>query len=373
METANYLGQKLHVFIIRLVCLMLLFFVFTDSIHAQLKSNTISEGPYIYFHENQFKAKWIKNGELRVAENLSADFLKSEFGLGLSQEVFQNSMASLPDFDQEYKNVPKFAVISDIHGQYSLMAALLKNHGIIDENLNWVFGQGHLVINGDILGRGNMVTEVLWLAYKLEQQAIQEGGKVHFLLGNHELMVKTNDFRYLNEKYISASKILQIKASELYSDNSVLGNWLKKRPAIIKIDDFLIVHAGISPQFLRRKLTAVEVNKVFFEDILSPERSKNRSNRNLINFLTGEEGPIWYRGYFIEFAVSNKNLDDILAFFGSKHIIVGHTSLDAITALFDGRVIGVDSSIKDGKGGEILIVENGVKYRGKVNGSREKL
>jgi hypothetical protein len=282
-------------------------------------------------------------------------------------------MESIPDFDQEYQNVPKFAVISDIHGQYPLMVALLKNHGIIDGNMNWAFGNAHLVINGDILGRGDMVTEVLWLAYKLTYQAEKSGGKVHFILGNHELMVKTGDFRYLNEKYVAATKIMGINPTELYSDNSVLGNWLKKRPAIIRIDDFLITHAGISPRFLKMKLNAEKVNKVFFEKILSPPPSTNRNTKSLIRFLTGEEGPIWYRGYFIEFSVSNKNLDDILAFFESKYIVVGHTSLNAITALFEGRVIGVDSSIKDGRGGEILIVENGVKYRGRVNGSREIL
>lgn len=357
----------------RIGILILLCFAFPIIIFAQEGKTTISEGPYIYLQGDQFKAKWVKNGEMRTAENLSTDFLESEFGFGLSPEIFQKTMGSVPNFDQEYENIPKFAVISDIHGQYPLMVALLKNHGIIDGKMNWAFGKAHLVINGDILGRGDMVTEVLWLAYKLAYQAEKSGGKVHFLLGNHELMIKTGDFRYLNEKYVAASKIMGINPAELYSDNSILGNWLKKRPAIIKIDDFLITHAGISPQFLKRKLNVEKVNKVFFEEVLSPQPTASRNTKSLIRFLTGEEGPIWYRGYFIEFSVSNKNLDDILAFFESKHIVVGHTSLEAITPLFDGRVIGVDSSIKDGRGGEILIVENGVKYRGRVNGSREIL
>ena len=357
---------------LRLAFFILSFFVFLKVVVAQVDTKTLSEAPYIYLQGDHFNAKWVKNGEMRKAENLSSDFLTSEFGFGLSPEIFLQNRESVPDFIQEFKNVPQLAIISDIHGQYPLMVALLKNHGIINENLNWSFGKGHMVINGDILGRGNMVTEVLWLAYKLEYQAAQAGGKVHFLLGNHELMVLTQDFRYLNEKYVEAAKIMEIKTSDLYDDNSVLGNWLKKRPAIIKIDSILITHAGISPQFIRRKLTAYEVNKMFYEDILPNSGSVNRSNRSLINFLNGQEGPIWYRGYF-EAGVSNKNMDDILAFFESKYIVVGHTSLDAITALFGGRVIGVDSSIKNGRGGEILIVENGIRYRGKVDGSREKL
>ena len=38
----------------------------------------------------------------------------------------------------------------------------MKSLGIIDKNLNWKFGKGHLVVLGDIFDRGSMVTEVLW-------------------------------------------------------------------------------------------------------------------------------------------------------------------------------------------------------------------
>ncbi|MBK8669693.1 MAG: hypothetical protein IPN89_09590 [Saprospiraceae bacterium] len=37
--------------------------------------------------------------------------------------------------------------------------------------------------------------------FQLEKQAAVAGGKVHVMLGNHELMTLNNDLRYLNVKY----------------------------------------------------------------------------------------------------------------------------------------------------------------------------
>ncbi|MCL6259209.1 metallophosphoesterase [Aquiflexum sp. TKW24L] len=337
---------------------------------AQSESTAVSEGPYIFFKGDQIAVKWVEDGQMKETDNPSADFLQSEFQLGLNPKVFLQNKKIVPEFYQEYEGVSNLVVISDVHGQYGLTVELLKAHGVIDEDNNWNYGKGHLVVNGDILGRGDSVTEVLWLVYKLEQQAKIKGGHVHFLLGNHELMVIENDLRFLNEKYVSAARIMGIRPASLYAEDAVLGNWLRKRPIIITIDDLLITHAGISPAFIGRNLTAKKVNTLFYKKIL---KASNRRKNELQNFLTGEEGPIWYRGYFIQPTPTEQQLDDMLDFFDSKKIIVGHTSLGFITGLFGGRVIGVDSNIKDGNTGEILIVENGEAFRGRTNGSRLKL
>ncbi len=92
-------------------------------------------------------------------------------------------------------------VITDIHGEYNIYIDLLKAAGIIDRNLNWKFGKGHLVVLGDIFDRGSMVNEVLWHLFGLEKQAEKAGGMVHVLLGNHEFLVLRKDLSFINEKY----------------------------------------------------------------------------------------------------------------------------------------------------------------------------
>ena len=43
------------------------------------------------------------------------------------------------------------------------------------------------------------VNEILWFVYDLEGQAKEKGGRVHYLLGNHEYMVLYNDLRYIHD------------------------------------------------------------------------------------------------------------------------------------------------------------------------------
>lgn len=364
-----YIHRMTKRLILKISIVALLFFIVPKSIFAQ--DPLISTGPYIYLKDERLKVKWVENGKLESQENIIVGVVESEFGFILDPVAVKNKMQQTPDFDQNYKGVTNLVVISDIHGQYDLMVELLRSHGVIDENLNWSFGKGHLVINGDILGRGDKVTEALWLAYKLENQAIEAGGRMHYLLGNHELMLLDNDLRYLNKKYVRAARLMKVSVKKMHNNESVLGNWLRKRPVMITIDSLLITHAGISPDFVNRQLTTHDVNQIFYENILNA--SKVRSNRGSdISFLKSPMGPIWYRGYFGEDDIELSQLDDILDYFGSQKIIVGHTSVDMITPLFGGRVLAVDSSIKNGRGGEILIIENGELFRGAINGIKYK-
>jgi hypothetical protein len=64
-------------------------------------------------------------------------------------------------------------------------------------------------------------------------------------------------------------------------------------------------------------------------------------------FVMGEAGPLWYRGYFEEFArqgvrlAESADIDLIRARFGVEAILVGHTRVPAVTSLYGGRVIAV--------------------------------
>ncbi|WP_194975740.1 metallophosphoesterase [Aquiflexum lacus] len=353
----------------KIFLLLFLSLAYLPSVIAQEIKGPVSEGPYIFWQDGAFNAKWVENGQLKTEEDINVDFPDKELGLGVDTDLFRSNLISRPRTAQKYKGVSNIVVISDIHGQYDLMVELLKNHGVINEKLNWNFGKGHLVINGDIMDRGDKVTEILWLAYKLENQALKAGGKLHFLVGNHELMVTRDDLRYLHEKYVKAAEIMGITVGELYGFNSVLGHWIRQRPAITTINDLLFVHAGISPELIQRKMTAKSVNKMFFENILGPYPPKEKKEDDFW-FLMESNGPVWYRGYFNQGEISDPAVDEILAYFKSKHIIVGHTSFETVSSHFGGKVIGVDSSVKNGVDGEVLIVENGTLYRGLKDGER---
>ncbi|HPS64194.1 MAG TPA: metallophosphoesterase, partial [Ignavibacteria bacterium] len=101
-----------------------------------------------------------------------------------------------------YEMPSKMLMVSDIEGNFNGFQMILKGAGVIDENFRWTFGAGHLVIDGDMFDRSLNVTECLWLIYKLEGEAENAGGKVHFVMGNHDVMNLKGDYRYLRKKYL---------------------------------------------------------------------------------------------------------------------------------------------------------------------------
>jgi hypothetical protein len=311
----------------------------------------MSDGPYIFIEKNKLIKKSIINSEV-ISSNLDTNSYDTLY---------------LPE-KSKYNNVKKIIALSDIHGQYDLTIELLKNNKVIDKELNWNFGKGHLVIAGDIFDRGDKVNEVLWLVYKLEIQAKNDGGRVHFVLGNHEFMVLQKDLRYIHEKYRVSSKLIGLEYDQLYGKKTVLGRWLRSKPSIIKINNNVFTHGGVSEEFLiNRGVDFEKINLMMRYYIDTPFDEMNSSIYNLYN---GEKSLIWYRDYFKEYGedLTDADISKILKMLNTKHIVVGHCSYDQVVQLYNNKIFGVDSSIKNGKYGEVLLIKKRKFYRGTLKG-----
>ncbi len=267
-----------------------------------------------------------------------------------------------------YKMPDTLVVLSDIEGNFNTFSGFLLANHIIDSTYNWTFNKGHLVLLGDFVDRGKNVTQVLWLIYKLEQQAKTQGGQVHFILGNHEILNFNGNHKYNRKKYIEVAKRISGKntAEEalkfLYSDASILGQWLATKNVIERIGDYIFVHAGLSPELLNYHLSLETINTLVRQHYSSQEHIKHRT----LQFLYSTKGPFWYRGL-----VQNRSnykkitptaLDELLNFYTSKHIVIGHTPVHDISSDFEGRVIRLDVahglSAFSGKT-KGLLIENG--------------
>ncbi|NBC24915.1 MAG: metallophosphoesterase [Bacteroidetes bacterium] len=279
----------------------------------------------------------------------------------------------------------KLIAISDIEGNFNGFSSFLKNNKVIDNNYNWIYGKGHLVLVGDFVDRGSNVTQVLWLIYKLEQQAKISNGKVHFILGNHEIMNFQGKWSYNNRKYPKvAQEVSGLKAWDkatqfLYSKNTELGKWLKTKNVIEKVGDYLFVHAGLSPEILEFELSLAEINKITSEN-WDYDLYNNPTDDSIANFLIGRKGPIWYRGLAIDYKdydkINEAELKRIFTYYESNKIVIGHTVVNDISTDFDGRVIKID--LKHGKtknSGKTkgLLIEKGVEYKVDDLGNKEKI
>jgi hypothetical protein len=326
------------------------------------------DGPYIFYRGDSLEALWICQG--KVSRKIFADKDMQFFRMpcGSSTEVISIKSKNFREKPAVFNHVSKIAALSDIHGQHELFIRLLKVQSIIDGQEKWSWGDGHLVIVGDIFDRGPQVTETLWFLYKLEDQARAAGGYVHILLGNHELMVLRGDLRYLNPKYEFVSDKLDISYDQLFNRNTVLGRWLRTKPLVVKINHFIFVHGGFHPDFLKLELSIEEVNDTFRQSLDHDQGIID--NDEILAFLYKGNGPLWYRGYFSDKNEEELQIRPLLGKYGVDHIVVGHTSMDEVRSFHGGQVIAVDSSIKKGQSGEIFIWENDQIFRGTLSGQR---
>jgi len=325
---------------------------------SPILTTEISDGPYVFREQNQLEAYWVCKGVMvkKILKPQSTPISIEQCQLPAKVRDTMIAETKILNYQGDFT----VAALSDFHGQYDLMIELLTNNRIIDENKKWLFGNGHFVITGDIFDRGDKVTEILWFLYNLEQQAEKAGGKIHLTLGNHEVMILNGDLRYLYDKYPTVASLLKKPFQELFSKKSVLGNWLRSKPVLVKVNELLFAHGGFHPKLAEKKVTLETINEVFKANLVKAEL--NQPREGFAKFLHKSHGPIWYRGYFSQDknkdnGASSAEIDLLLKHFKVKHLIVGHTSQKQIETRYQGRVIAIDSSIKRGKYGEILFIK----------------
>ncbi len=268
----------------------------------------------------------------------------------------------------EYAFSGKILAVSDIEGNFQAFCKLLTRNRIINKYFEWIFEDGHLVINGDCFDRGDQVTECLWLIYALEERAIKEGGHVHFILGNHEIMNLNGDWRYIHPKYAEQTKSRKPPAA-IYDGNGELWRWLCTKNIIEKIGDILFVHGGISKELLKLNLTIKDIN---FKSRPFYAHANQQFVDPVLNIVfNSDQSPFWYRGYYQD-TVTEEQIDDALRYFGVKTIVTGHTTIDRITSFFNGKVINIDTDHAGGNS-QALLIKNDRFYRITNDGKRERI
>ncbi|MFM2338103.1 MAG: hypothetical protein RL115_1296 [Bacteroidota bacterium] len=335
---------------------------------------TPHDGPYVFCKGKQILVKYIvdDHGNKIVKQDSFALTAKPTINLTIATDIpgqtFNVRLKEKIEVEKtEFKDVKKQFVVSDIEGNFKAFRTLLQANKIIDQDYNWTFGNGHLVLTGDFVDRGDMVTEVLWLIYSLEEKAKAAGGYVHFILGNHEIMNLSNDMRYVHEKYVQTANTLQERLVNLYGPQSELGLWMRSKNVMEVIGQVLYIHAGVSAEVNMLDLSVNKLNKMvrpYYDD------TTFRYNDSRTELLYSENGPFWYRGYYAGAKATSLQVDSTLAIYKVKHIATGHTVVaDKVTALYNGKVFNTD--VHHAKGiTEGLFIDDGQYYRALLNGEK---
>jgi hypothetical protein len=285
--------------------------------------------------------------------------------------------------------------VGDLHGDYENFVKILKGTGVVDSSLHWAAGETHLVQMGDILDRGDSAKEIFDLLMSLEKEAETAGGMVHVLLGNHEEInitgrvfsypdyLTSEQFRkFLPDAFRKAKeRELQkkIRTAERRGDRgpydyiveefwndlkrdprargryylnfmNKYGDWLLKKNAVIKINDCVFVHGGISEEFSTWPLQ--DINDRLRSELNDVRRAIERERETSFSkpvLLYAEDGPLWYRELALPGSVLPEEVDLILSNLGARHMIIAHTPQIAVTRekmmRFGGKVWIVDTGI----------------------------
>ncbi len=296
------------------------------------------DGPYVYYEGNNIIVEEITPDGLVSNTYTSTDGIQLTCQLPHMNKSFSFTLKpQLTIEPSTYDQTPsKFLTVSDFDGHIEGFTMLLKGEGIIDDDFNWIYGDGHLIISGDLFDRGFHITECMWLLYKLESEAEIQGGKVHLIIGNHEMMNLTDDWRYVELKYFNDAHLMGKRMSELYGSNTELGRWLRTKNIMERVGDYAFIHGGLSPQVANLNLSYDQIN-----DYGRLEMNGTPCPNNACNVVNGNDGIYWYRGMADE-ELTQVEVDGILDGFGVKRVIFGHTKDNTIRSLYEGRVLAID-------------------------------
>jgi hypothetical protein len=311
--------------------------------------------------------------------------------------------------EDTFEGVQRIVAIGDIHGDYGRFVELLRSAQVVDRNNAWAGGATHLVLTGDFLDRGPAPRQVMDLLIELEPQAEKAGGRVHALIGNHEAMTIYGDLRYVSREDLESYRTpnsgalreqalkavledLRAKGSPpkdeakfrkkfederplglleqrlAFAPDGKYGKWLRRQNAIIKINDLVFVHGGLSPKYAA--LTREEINQRIHAELDDFTKLRN-------GMAEDPDGPLWYR----DLALSPESdaslagvIDRALHTQQARHIVIGHTVIPAIMPRFGGRVITIDVGLSALYGGPpVFLLVEGSKFYAVYRGQRVDL
>jgi hypothetical protein len=299
----------------------------------------------------------------------------------------------------DWQGVERIIAVGDIHGDYGNYIKVLRQAGVIDRRGRWAAGETHLVQLGDIPDRGPDTARVIGHLQELEAEALQAGGRVHALIGNHEAMNITGDLRYVHPGEYSALKsrnaerlreryyarvvdALQASGRDVAGDEAFEAQWLEQHPlgyvehrqhwhpdgefgawvrahnSAVRINRTLFVHGGISPAVAGRSMESI--NAQIREELAASPTAE-------APLLHGESSPLWYRGLARgeETEELAAHLEAVLKHFDVDRVVVGHTpGFATIVPRYDARFIVADSGISAHYGGYLasLLIEDGALF-----------
>ena len=295
-----------------------------------------------------------------------------------------SSSTAADPLQYDWEEVPRIVAIGDVHGAYNNLVDVLKNAELIDDKLEWVGGESHLVVVGDVVDRGADSRRCLDLLMELEKKAEQAGGRVHVLIGNHEAFNVTgiSDFT-TPEEFLSYLDLESKEARgqalatffrekieargarrgsnnvkdvfnkeyppgyfghrEAFDPDGYYGQWILGHNVAVRLNGIVFSHGDWSE----------EISELGIEKVNEKVRNELRGAASLeLGVAFDVQGPLQYRGLAgisLTSEAQKAETDEvnrILANLQAERMVVGHTlTQGVIEPRFGGKHISIDTGM----------------------------
>lgn len=241
----------------------------------------------------------------------------------------------------------RVVAIGDLHADPEAARTTLRLAGLMDDQGHWSGGNSVLIQTGDVTDKGPSSSGVARLLSRLQLEAPKSGGKVIGVLGNHEMMNWTGDWRGVTQADLSEFESPAARMNDLKKDGA-MGRWIRGTRMVVIHDRVLYCHGGVSAEMAglgAERLTGIKATDVAIEG--------NRS-------LFGGDGPMWYRGYLLnDETKACAEAAKTLAKLDVDRMVVGHTTQTdgKIRSRCGGSILGIDTGISGYAGHNFAALE----------------
>lgn len=301
----------------------------------------------------------------------------------------------------------RLVAIGDLHGDLPKSLSALRLAGLVPPHdpTSWSAGPTLAVQLGDILDRGGDEIRLLYLIRRLAISAAGQGGALLPIMGNHEVMNVSGDFRFATPQglrefsawagwYRAGLAIkrrcarggdggdpppknpflgipkefpgvkpefwdgIRSRLAALRPDGPIARRFLADLPTVLVVGDSVFVHGGLLEANVEYGLERINA------EVSEWIRGERGANAVAPEFVRGRDAVVWLRRFSDGVNCDCQRLEGVLGMIpGAKRMIMGHTiQTEGINAVCGAQAVRVDVGLSRGCGNglpEVLEINGG--------------